>query len=227
MGLMGDYSKVDYSKYLPEDVKTGKRKVGKGELFTAWQKARRDCTPEEALEWRDKFRAACKEAYQKRLSGPAYMLLRPHWRIFVDMLPGLKWNYGLALTKVDGLPRTAYRNFGSYLNRSPVLQRAIEEKRNEYCPSKVGKTTQEELEAADRIRDKVMKDLEHLSNFAESDAVKVKALELLAKTQGMFIDREEHKIGLLGEGDASRARERMAKFVANQRVESHDLPDGQ
>lgn len=140
-------------------------------------------------------------------------------RRMIELLPSNDFNVPKAAAAAGYGPEYCqelpYRIRRATNGRLKLMGEAITHKMAESIPPV-------DTDESERIRKKVMKDLEHISNSSLSDAVRVKALELMGKTIGLFIDRSEHNIGWKpGEfGDADRARERMRVYVESQRKQS-------
>jgi hypothetical protein len=148
-------------------------------------------TAEDVLEARSKMSEFCRENWKRRKAGPAVNLLRFSWRTFLDILPACRWDPNLAMKKVAGLPEAAKKSFASYLNHHPDLQRAIDEKKRECFGVENGVVTPTDIEESERVRQLVMRGLEDKAVHGESEAVQVRALEVLGKAVGLFSDKVE------------------------------------
>jgi hypothetical protein len=105
-----------------------------------------------------------------------------------------------------------------------ALQAAIETRIRETVPQP------DDADERERLRKLVMEKLEYIALHGECESNRLKAAELLGKTQGVFLDRSEVSHSFAGynpdEGNADRARERMAKAIQSTILADPGIPGG-
>ena len=188
------------------------------ELRAYWERFRA-MSPEEQAVIREQGRTNGGRNWEQKKERGAYYCLRRVWQTYVDILPSCRWDYNLALKKTGGLGKAAYKNFGHYLSEHPILERAIQDLKGKLCPQSLGSVTDADMEESERLHRKIMMGIETIADYGESEATRLKALETLARTQGMFQDKSEIQMQFAGfapdVGSAERARERQMKEVVS------------